>query len=115
MGEMERYAAQKATTKGQTDILQYLVEERKISQEVKFGCMCVAARFGRLDCLKYLLGEEAKAPLNDWRYIALARHYEHPECVNYLLEKGSPEPTDEQYATFAESLRALESRQENSE
>ena len=113
--EMERYAAQKAATKGQTDILKYLVEERKISQEVKFGCMCVAARFGRLDCLKYLLGEEAKAPLNDWRYIALARHYEHPECVNYLLEKGSPEPTDEQYATFAESLRALESRQENSE
>ena len=113
--EMERYAAQKATTKGQTDILKYLVEERKISQEVKFGCMCVAARFGRLDCLKYLVGEEAKAPLNDWRYIALARHYEHPECVNYLLEKGSPEPTDEQYATFAESLRALESRQENSE
>ena len=72
--------------------------------------MCVAARFGHLDCLKYLLGEEARAPLNHWQYIASARYYEHPECVNYLLEKGSPEPTDEQYATFAEGLRARESR-----
>ena len=109
-GETERYAAQKAATKGQTDILKYLVEERKISEEVKFRCMYVAARFGHLDCLKYLLGEEARAPLNHWQYIASARYYEHPECVNYLLEKGSPEPTDEQYATFAEGLRARESR-----
>ena len=105
--EMERYAAQKATTKGQTDILKYLVEERKISEEVKFGCMCVAARFGHLDCLKYLLGEEARAPLNHWQYIASARYYEHPECENYLLEKGSPEPTDEEYARFVEEEHEL--------
>ena len=111
----EKEMATEAAAHGHLDILIYFVEERKISDVVKHVCMCNATRYGRLDCLKYLLGEEAKAPLNDWRYIALARHYEHPECVNYLLEKGSPEPTDEQYATFAESLRALESRQENSE
>jgi len=60
-----------------------------------------AAMYGRLDCLKYLV-EEAKAPLNDWQDIANARYYEHPECENYLLEKGSPEPTDEEYAEFVE-------------
>jgi hypothetical protein len=107
-------AAGQAAAYGHLDILKYLVEERKISDDLKI-CVGNAAMYGKLDCLKYLLGEEAKAPLNHWRYIALARHYEHPECVNYLLGKGCPEPTDEQYATFAESLRALESRQENSE
>jgi hypothetical protein len=112
--DTERYAAIQATCRGHVEIMKYFVEERKISEEVKFGCMCNGAAYGHLDCLNYL-GDEAKAPLNHWRYIALARHYEHPECVNYLLEKGCPEPTDEQYATFAESLRALESRQENSE
>jgi hypothetical protein len=112
--ETEKEAAGQAAAYGHLDILKYLVEERKISDDLKI-CVGNAAMYGKLDCLKYLLGEEAKAPLNHWRYIALARHYEHPECVNYLLEKGCPEPTDEQYATFAESLRALESRQENSE
>jgi hypothetical protein len=112
--DTERYAAIQATCRGHVEIMKYFVEERKISEEVKFGCMCNGAAYGHLDCLNYL-GDEAKAPLNHWRYFALARHYEHPECVNYLLEKGCPEPTDEQYATFAESLRALESRQENSE
>ena len=112
--ETEKEAAGQAAAYGHLDILKYLVEERKISDDLKI-CVGNAAMYGKLDCLKYLLGEEAKAPLNHWRYIALARHYEHPECVNYLLGKGCPEPTDEQYATFAESLRALESRQENSE
>ena len=90
------------------DILKYLVEERKISDELKIALLGAAAKYGRLDCLQYLV-EEAKAPLNDWRYIAWARYYEHPECVNYLLEKGCPEPTDEQYATVV----AFVSRQQN--
>jgi len=80
--------------------MKYFVEERKISDVLKSDCMCNAARYGQLDCLKYLLGEEAKTPLNDWEYIACARYYEHHDCVNYLLEKGSPEPTDEQYARY---------------
>jgi len=112
--ETEKEAAIKATTKGQTDIVKYFVEERKISDAVKLDCVAFAAAYGHLDCLNYL-GEEAKAPLNHWRNVAYARYHEHPECENYLLEKGCPEPTDKQYATFAESLRALESRQENSE
>ena len=112
--DTERYAAIQATCRGHVEIMKYFVEERKISEEVKFGCMCNGAAYGHLDCLNYL-GEEAKAPLNHWRNVAYARYHEHPECENYLLEKGCPEPTDKQYATFAESLRALESRQENSE
>jgi len=113
--ETEKVAANQAACGGHVDILKYLVEERKISEEVKGVCVYNAAGYGQLDCIKYLLGEEARAPLNHWRYIASARYYEQSECENYLLEKGCPEPTDEQYATFAESLRALESRQENSE
>ena len=58
-----------------------------------------AASYGRLDCLKYLV-EEAKAPLNTWGYVAYARYNEHTDCLNYLLERGSPEPTDEEYAEF---------------
>ena len=81
------------------EILKYFVEERKISDEVKFDCMAIVAKFGQLDCLKYLV-EEAKVPLNHWGYVACARYYEHTDCLNYLLEKGSPEPTDEQYAEF---------------
>ncbi|CAL6298972.1 unnamed protein product [Bathycoccus prasinos] len=111
--DTEEKVAIKATTKGQTDIVKYFVEERKISDAVKLDCVAFAARYGQLDCLKYFV-EEAKVP-NYGVHIASARYYEHPDCVNYLLEKGCPEPTDEQYATFAESLRALESRQENSE
>ena len=92
-----------AAGKGHTDIMKYFVEERKMSDRVKIGCMTAAAMYGKLDCLKYLF-EEAKVPLNDWRYIASARYYEQRECENYLLEKGCPEPTDEQYAWFVEDV-----------
>jgi len=98
------------------DILKYLVEERKISEKVKSGCVYIAARIdGHLDCLKYLV-EEAKAPLNFWCYIASARYFEHHDCVNYLLEKGCPEPTDEEYAGLVEVERQLEAdQQQNSD
>ena len=98
---------------GHIDILKYFVEERKISDEVKIDCVANAAMYGKLDCIKYLFGEEAKTPLNNWQYIAGARYKEHTDCLNYLLEKGCPEPTDEEYAAFAESVRALESQEEN--
>ena len=90
---------------GHVEIVKYFVEERKISEEVKSQCVYNAAGYGQRDCLKYLV-EEARAPLHDWEDIACARHYEQPECENYLLEKGSPEPTDVQYAKFVERLRA---------
>jgi len=112
--DTEKEAAQQAACGGHTDIVKYFIEERKISEEVKGLCVYNAARYGHLDCIKYLFGEEAKVPLDSWDVIAYARYHEHTDCVNYLLEKGSPEPTDEQYATFAESLRALESQEENS-
>ena len=63
------------------------------------NCVVNAAKHGQLDCLKYLV-EEAKVPLNHWVYVAYARYQEHTDCLNYLREKGSPEPTDEEYATF---------------
>ena len=97
--DTEEEAAQQAARKGHIDILKYFVEERKISDDLKFHCVANAARNGQLDCLKYLV-EEAKAPRNDWFYIAGARYFKHPECENYLLEKGSPEPTNVQYAIF---------------
>ena len=111
----EEEAAQQAAGMGHTDILRYFVEERKISEdaEVKITCVATAAKFGRLDSLKYLV-EEAKVLLDSWVYVAYARYHEHTDCLNYLLEKGSPEPTDEQYAAFAEHVRARESQQENS-
>ena len=112
--ETEKDSAIQATCRGHVEIVKYLVEERKISEEVKFGCVGNAARYGHLDCLQYLV-EEAKVPLDNWLCVACARYHEHTDCLNYLLEKGCPEPTDEEYARFAESLRALESRQENSE
>jgi len=99
--DTERKAAMQAACSGHVDILKYLVEERKISDEVKSQCAYNAAGFGQLDCLKYLV-EEAKTPLNDWEDIAYARFRKHHECENYLLEKGSPEPTDEEYAVFVE-------------
>ena len=92
-------AAGQATSYGHLDILKYFVEERKIPEEVKSDCMAIVAKFGQLDCLKYLV-EEAKVPLNHWGYVACARYYEHTDCLNYLLEKGSPEPTDVQYAVY---------------
>jgi hypothetical protein len=93
--------------------LKCFVEERKISDAAKFDRVATAITYGKLDCLKYLV-EEAKVPLHDWEDIACARYYEQHECANYLLEKGCPEPTDEEYAAFAESVRALESQEENS-
>ena len=97
------------------EILKYFVEERKISDEVKFDCMAIVAKFGQLDCLKYLV-EEAKVPLNHWGYVACARYYEHTDCLNYLLEKGSPEPTDEQYTTYCTVRHRIEeeARRQNS-
>ena len=86
------------------EILKYFVEERKIPEGVKRACVNFTAKYGRLDCLNYLV-EEAKTPLHDWEYIANARYHEHPECENYLLEKGSPEPTDEEYADFVEDMK----------
>ena len=113
--ETEKEAAGQATGAGHVEILKYLVEERKISDEFKNDCVYNATGYGQLDCLQYLV-EEAKAPLNDWRYIACARYFEHPECENYLREKGSPEPTDEQYAEFVELVRQHEAdRQQNSD
>ena len=97
--ETEKKAAIQAAGKGHTDIVKYCVEERKMSDRVKIGCMTAAAMYGKLNCIKYLI-EEAKVPLDQWCYIAFARYYEHTDCLNYLLEKGSPEPTDEQYAEF---------------
>ena len=98
--DMEEDAAISAVRYGHTDILKYFVEERKISEYLKFNYLvATAARNGQLDCLKYLV-EEAKTPLNDWEDIAYARFRKHHECENYLLEKGCPEPTDEEYAKF---------------
>ena len=109
-------ASRQAAGKGHLDIVKYIVEERKISDERKGECVANAAVYGRLDCLKYLV-EEAKAPLNDWQDIAGARYKEHHECVNYLREKGSPEPTDERYAEYAEFVenQQRDSEEENSD
>ena len=105
--ETEKETAVQAAIKGQTDIVKYFIEERKISEEVKRDCVYNTARYGQLDCLKYLV-QEAKAPINDWRFIAEARYDEHSECENYLLEKGCPEPTDEQYALFVECRQIID-------
>ena len=114
--ETEKKAAHQAAYHGHMDILKYFVEERKISDERKGECVGNAAWYGRLDCLEYLV-EEAKVPLNDWEDIASARYKEYHECVNYLREKGSPEPTDEQYAEFAELVenQQRDSEEENSD
>ena len=99
--ETEEEAAIQAACGGHLDILKYFVEERKTPDQVKFDCLATAATYGKLDCLKYLV-EEAKVPLTHMVWVAYARYNEHPDCVNYLLEKGSPEPTDEEYAEFVE-------------
>ena len=100
-------ASRQAAGKGHLDIVKYIVEERKISDERKGECVANAAVYGRLDCLKYLV-EEVKVPLDNWQHIALARYYEHTDCLNYLLEKGSPEPTEEEYALCVEEVRREE-------
>ena len=103
----EKEAAGDAACNGCVEILKYFVEERKISDDaVKTACVAGAANYGQLDCLKYLV-EEAKVPLNDLRYVACARYKEHTDCLYYLLEKGSPEPTDEEYARFVEEEQEL--------
>ena len=99
--ETEKDVVIQAACDGHVEILKYFVEERKISDELKFVLLGAAAKYGRLDCLKYLV-EEAKAPLNNLEGIANARYFEQRECVNYLLEKGCPEPTDEEYAWLVE-------------
>ena len=91
--------------------MKYLVEERKISEEVKSECVYTAAKIdGHLNCLQYLV-EEAKVPLDNWRYIASARYLKHHDCLNYLLEKGCPEPTDEEYDLFVEEDNNYASQQ----
>ena len=50
-------------------------------------------------------------PLDNWRYIASARYLKHHDCLNYLLEKGSPEPTDEEYDLFVEEDNNYASQQ----
>ena len=99
--ETEKEVAGQATCRGHVEIVKYFVEERNITDAVKILLVAAAALHGQLDCLKYLL-EEAKVPLDLWGYIAHARYYEHPDCVNYLLEKGCPEPTDEDNASFSQ-------------
>ena len=102
--ETATQAALQAVKYGHLDIVKYIVEERKIPEVVKVSCVTNAARYGRLDCLNYLV-DEAKTPLNDWQHIACARYFEHHDCENYLLAKGSPEPTDEEYAAFVQHLK----------
>jgi hypothetical protein len=106
-------AAVQAACGGQMEILKYFVEEKKIPEEVKGLCVYNAAGYGHLDCLKYLV-EEAKVPLNYWEDIAYARYFKHPDCENYLLEKGSPEPTDEEYAFFVEEQEQMHSEEDDS-
>ena len=111
--DTEEEAALQAAAYGHLDILKYFVEERKIPEEVKGLCVYNAAGYGHLDCLKYLV-EEAKVPLNYWEDIAYARYFKHPDCENYLLEKGSPEPTDEEYAFFVEEQEQMHSEEDDS-
>ena len=97
---------------GRINIVKYFVEERNITDAMKFALMMGAAVFGNLDCIKYLV-EEAKVSLNHWPYIANARYFEHTDCLKYLRENGCPEPTDEQYAWFVEN-RQRDLEEENS-
>ena len=80
-----------------------------IEEVGKFTLVSGAAKYGQIDCLKYLI-EEAKVPPHAW-HVAHARYYEHPDCVNYLLERGSPEPTDEDYARFVRRVQSKSGQQ----
>jgi len=106
--ETEAGAAQVAAEYGQLDILKYFVEERKISVAAKFKCVINSVRNSRLDCLKYLV-KEAKTPLDHWIPVASARYFKRPECLHYLREKECPEPTDEEYASYIERVKKVES------
>ena len=97
--ETEKNAAEIAAEYGHLDVLKYFFEERTMAIEVKYDCMSMSTIGGHLDCLKYIV-EEAKVPLSSWLPFAYARYYEQSECLHYLREKGCPEPTDAQYATF---------------
>ena len=105
--ETEKEVAGQAAAWGHLGIVKYIVEDMKISEEIKIACAVTAAMYGRLDCLKYLV-EEAKVPLNNWVYVAYARYKEHTECENYLLEKGCSEPTEEEYALCVEEVQREE-------
>jgi len=100
---MERKVATDAAEFGHIDILKYLVEERKITEEVKHACAGSAVCNGNFECVKYLV-EEARSPLH-WIYIASARHMKQTKLLNYLREKGFPEPSNEQSARFLEVHR----------
>ena len=108
---MEEEVAGQATGAGHVEILKYIVEERKISDGGKARLRGTQLQRwqGHLNCLQYLV-EEAKVPLDNWRYIASARYLKHHDCLNYLLEKGSPEPTDEEYDLFVEERQQLRFR-----
>jgi len=107
--ETEKKAAGMAVENGHIDILKYFVEERKITNSEKHGCAGISVACGNLTCLKYLV-EEVKVPLDHWLYIASVRYKQHTECLHYLREKGCPEPTDEEYAAYAEGVKEIESR-----
>lgn len=47
-------------------------------------------------------GTSSRTSIIDWEEIAWARYKEQHDCLNYLLEKGSPEPTEEEYDLFVE-------------
>ena len=82
-------AAMQAACSGHVDILKYLVEERKISEEVKIDCVVNAAKYGQLDCLKYLV-EEAKVPLDIWAIRRLRSLLRAPRLRKLLARKRVP-------------------------
>ena len=55
-------------------------------------------------------GTSSRTSIIDWEEIAWARYKEQHDCLNYLLEKGSPEPTDEEYDLFDEEQQQLRFR-----
>ena len=104
--ETEQGVAIVAVQLRQLDIMKYVVEKRKVSDDTKIICVSCSALGGHLDCLRYLV-QEAKIPLDDWRLIAYARYFEHTECLHYLREKGCPEPTDAEYTAQADILTSI--------
>ena len=106
----EGEAAKAAVTHGQIETLKYFIEERKACDTLKFCCSAQAAMCGRLNCLKYMV-EEAEILVNHSRLIDFARYFKRTECLHYLREKGCPEPTDEEYAQFAETIKGISSLQ----
>jgi hypothetical protein len=66
--------------------VKYLVEDMKLSEEIKIACAVTAVMYGQLDCLKYFV-EEAKAPLDNWQYIAYARFTKSAPTAKTTCEK----------------------------